>query len=139
MTGTGLVPTVAVYMFRPLFLSLTFFSLVGTIVLNAGDPRLRLLRDPRLVYLGSISYGIYLYHHFIFEICKSFQIYYGWRENLFSGALELGASIALAALSWKLVEQPILSLKDRFSYREAVSSDLGTGRTGENVHGAQVG
>ena len=52
MTWPGLVPAAAIYMFRPLFLSLTFFCARGHDRLVRRPPALRLLRDHRLVYLG---------------------------------------------------------------------------------------
>jgi peptidoglycan/LPS O-acetylase OafA/YrhL len=133
-----LVPAVAVYMFKPLFLNLAFFALVGTVILRAGEPRLHWLRDRRLVYLGSISYGIYLYHHFIFEICHYYQSFYGIHGNLLLDAAKVMASLGLAALSWRYVERPILALKDRFSYHEAVLPNLEFGRASDAVQGVRA-
>jgi len=109
--------------FKPLFLNLVFFALVGLTVLHAGDPRLFWLRDARLVYLGSISYGLYLYHHFIFEICKYYERAFGLSPGLFWDLVKLAASVSVAMLSWQLFERPILSLKDRFGYQRAAEAD----------------
>ena len=38
------------------------FILVSLVVCHSGHPALALLRKAPLVYLGTISYGIYLYH-----------------------------------------------------------------------------
>jgi peptidoglycan/LPS O-acetylase OafA/YrhL len=134
----GLVPAVAVYMFKPLFINLAFFALVGTVVLHAGEPLLHWLRDRRLVYLGSISYGIYLYHHFIFEICHYYQIFYGIHGNMLLDVVKVMASLGLAALSWRYVERPILALKDRFSYREVAPSNLEFGRAADAVQAVRA-
>jgi peptidoglycan/LPS O-acetylase OafA/YrhL len=134
--GPRFIPPITIYMFRPLFLNLAFFSLVGAVVLHAGHPRLRLLRDPRLVYLGSISYGIYLYHHFIFEICEYYRSYYGLRTNLLFDVAKLILSIGLAAISWRYLEQPIVSLKDRFGYGQPIASGLTVRGKVEDIRGA---
>jgi peptidoglycan/LPS O-acetylase OafA/YrhL len=107
---------------KPLLLNLLFFALVGAIVLRAGGRRLAWLRDRRLVYLGTISYGIYLYHHFIFEACKLYERHYAWPSSLAMDFMKLGASVAMAALSWKFIEQPVLSLRGRFGYQAAAQA-----------------
>jgi peptidoglycan/LPS O-acetylase OafA/YrhL len=111
------IPAVIVTGSKPLFLNLIFFALVGLAVLHAGHRRLAWLRDRRLVYFGTISYGIYLYHHLIFQIFTLYERYYGWDSGLPLDLVKLGSSIALAALSWRFIEEPILSLKSRFGLR----------------------
>jgi peptidoglycan/LPS O-acetylase OafA/YrhL len=123
-SGLAIVSAVIVTGLKPLAQNVLFFAIVGLVVLQAGSQPLAWLRDRRLVYLGTISYGIYLYHHFVFEICKLYERYYGWPRNLMCDFAKLGASIALAALSWKFIEQPVLLLKDRFGYEGAVSTPV---------------
>jgi peptidoglycan/LPS O-acetylase OafA/YrhL len=48
-------------------------------------------------------------------------------------------SIALAALSWRFVEQPILAFKDRFSYREPTRVVLEIGGAVDDIRGVQAG
>jgi peptidoglycan/LPS O-acetylase OafA/YrhL len=72
-----------------------------------------------IVYLGRISYGLYVFHLFAlaFVMQLSFAsvlgvpIGFGLRV-LISFLL----TVALAAISYKLLEQPFLRLKKRFSY-----------------------
>ncbi len=86
----------------------------------------RVLSTRPLVYVGKISYGIYLYHMAVHELI--------WRELMVSMnnwpstvkfPLRLGSyiavSIAVAAVSHRYFEQPFLSLKDRFRRRERQS------------------
>jgi peptidoglycan/LPS O-acetylase OafA/YrhL len=124
--------------FKPFFLNLIFFALVGLTVLHANGPRLRYLRDPRLVYLGSISYGLYLYHHFIFEICKYYENAFMLSPGLFGDLVKLLASILLAMLSWKFIERPILSLKDRFRYQRAAAPRFPGRPQVDDLRGAQA-
>ncbi|MHB1556972.1 MAG: acyltransferase family protein [Isosphaeraceae bacterium] len=107
--GTVLAPT------RILCVNIVFVAVVGLVVIHAGDPRLALLRDRRLVYLGTISYGLYLYHY----------ILYHWLEDWVAApvtseavrdALKVVASVLAAALSERWIERPIGSLKRFFPY-----------------------
>ena len=113
----GLAPPSTIDSLKMLGANLTLFATVGGIVLHAGRSELRWLRNPLLAYLGTISYGIYLYHHILFKLWDNFAVRYGWPENLVVDLFKLGASIVLAMLSWHLVERPILALKARFRYQ----------------------
>jgi peptidoglycan/LPS O-acetylase OafA/YrhL len=135
----AMVPGVIVAGFKPLLLNLIFFVMVGLVVLYSGHRRLAWLRDRRLVYLGTISYGIYLYHHFIFEIYKLYERYYGWGGSLLLDFVKLGASIMVAALSWRFIEQPFLSLKGRFGYQAAAPSRLELRGAVDDLQGAGAG
>lgn len=80
----------------------------------------RLLLFPPLIYLGRISYGIYLYHYFmpliLTPIFNYFQIPYqvpGLLNFVLSSLLTLG----IASLSWRFIEAPINNLKNHFQYR----------------------
>ena len=134
-----IVPELLVRIFRPLCQNLLFLAVVGAIVAYAGNPRLKWLRDRRLVYLGSISYGIYLYHHFIFEIFAYYSRFYGWPDSLTADLGKVALSLGAAALSWKFIEQPILALKDRFRYRDATSAAIKVGGAVEDIRGVQAG
>lgn len=63
-----------------------------------------LFENKIIIYVGKISYGLYLYHFPVFMLC-------------FAHKLPVIASFAitfcLAALSWHFVEKPILSLRNR--------------------------
>ena len=104
--------------------NLILFAMTAVVVLNAGKPWLVWLRDKRLVYLGTISYGLYLYHQFLFNIWDNYATYYGWRNTLATDLAKVGASVAIASLSWRFVERPILTLKDRFLYQSAAAPEL---------------
>lgn len=79
-------------------------------VLAAPDGRLgRLLTSRSLVWIGQLSYGLYLWHYPVYRIMGHF----GATETQ---CLTLGTAIAFASatLSWYLLEKPILKLKSRF-------------------------
>jgi peptidoglycan/LPS O-acetylase OafA/YrhL len=72
-----------------------------------------------LVSFGRISYGFYLYHNLIPDLTRNRHA-----EALFGGAVPMWAhaagivasfaiSLAMAGLSWRFIEAPILRLKTR--------------------------
>ncbi len=77
------------------------------------------LRDPSLCYLGTISYGIYLYHLPLFALISPTHFTNLCNDSMLLDALKLAATFALAVVSWQFIEKPILRLKDRFPYPRA--------------------
>jgi len=61
-----------------------------------------------MIWIGNISYALYLWHYAVFEFVKdSFQ----------SPALQIGSALTIsfliASASYYLIEKPFLKLKDR--------------------------
>ncbi len=106
---------------RVLSLNMVFFALVGLTIFYAGHPRLRVLRDRRLVYFGKISYGLYLYHHIVFSLVDEYAASHRLSNNFGCDLIKIGMSLAIAALSYRYVERPILKLKDLFPYSSTTS------------------
>ncbi|HEX8557808.1 MAG TPA: acyltransferase [Pyrinomonadaceae bacterium] len=71
------------------------------------------LRLPPLSWVGRISYGLYLWHYFVFVSVPHLE---GWRPGS-RLALNAVLSFAAAALSFYLVERPFLRLKGRFTVK----------------------
>jgi len=63
------------------------------------------LANPLVVYVGKISYGLYLIH---------FPVVVGLRQSVDSPLAALGLTLGLAVLSWHALERPFLQLKARF-------------------------
>lgn len=87
--------------------------LTGVVVLGAADGSWwgnRFVTNRTLRLMGKVSYGLYLWHAFIFRILG---------RHVTSGpqslrvALGLILAVAFTAASWVLVERPFLKLKDR--------------------------
>jgi peptidoglycan/LPS O-acetylase OafA/YrhL len=106
--------------------AILYAGIIGLVALHSGSRWLGLLRLRGLVYLGQISYGLYLYHYVIYWIIDgchhrpdSLRTAQPWQTQ----AYKLAATLAVAILSWHLIERPILSWKDRFRYRAEPQAD----------------
>src|SRR5262249_49240966 len=96
--------------------NLVYFCLIGLVLCFSGHPALRALRIRGLAYLGKISYGIYIYHPFVFLCVAGLSGRLGLGDAWWLEVLKLVISVALASVSWHYVEEPILALRDRFQY-----------------------
>ena len=70
-----------------------------------------LLSHKAAIWMGQISYGLYLWHLPIYHTLMDLNIHNVWIAKLTIG---IPVSIGVAALSFYTVERKILSLKDRF-------------------------
>lgn len=98
-------------------ISVAYFGLIGFVVCMSGSPWLAVLRNRILVSVGTISYGLYLYHWLLYEHLDT-VVKFGWRmgDPWWLDVIKLFTSFAVAIGSWHIIEQPILRLKDRFDY-----------------------
>ena len=87
----------------------------------------RFFRSRSMVFLGTYSYGLYVYHHFISYYLTTNRTdlelarWLGSHGEAVALQALLGAlaSLALAYLSYELFEKRFLRLKRRFTAREA--------------------
>jgi peptidoglycan/LPS O-acetylase OafA/YrhL len=66
----------------------------------------RLLQSPALVYLGQISYSIYLTHALVVQVWHTIAVRYSLGGDLLALSVSLAGSIALSAITFKFVEIP---------------------------------
>lgn len=94
-------------------------------VAAAGDNGIvgRFLCWRPVAYLGSISYGFYLFHNFaptiVNRLIRFGALPMGSDVGLIAPVLNFSITLALAALSWVILERPINRLKSRFPYVSA--------------------
>jgi peptidoglycan/LPS O-acetylase OafA/YrhL len=101
-----------------LFFSLTFAWLILNVSVNPKS--LIPLKAPVLTFLGKISYGIYMYHmlvaFFLLQLAKPFLVSLPFGvDSILIYALVTTGVVAVAALSKRFVEDPILALKARYA------------------------
>ncbi|HEY4930892.1 MAG TPA: acyltransferase [Terriglobales bacterium] len=75
-------------------------------------------RNQALIYLGRISYGLYVFH--VLGLLISDHAIHDQTASLFRYALRVGVAltftIAMAAVSYRWLETPFLGLKQRFTH-----------------------
>jgi peptidoglycan/LPS O-acetylase OafA/YrhL len=77
----------------------------------------RVLSWSPLVYLGRISYGIYVYHVFIIVLITPFLLANGL-DIVTRTAILLAVTLVVSALSWHYFEQPIIAWKNALGQPE---------------------
>jgi peptidoglycan/LPS O-acetylase OafA/YrhL len=104
--------------------------LIGRAAIGFGQPVRWLLANPVAVYLGQISYGLYLFHNLVFNAYHTPPTYLALRVwdkatrlvPILGNVPDLrllyfyGLTVLIATISWYVIEKPINRLKDRFAY-----------------------
>ena len=110
--------------------ALASYAAVAYITSRSGSTPLSPLRWRPVVYLGTIGYGFYLYHVPVIVLVTP------WLQRSAPGFWRLpawfvtfGLTFVFAAVSWHLLERPILRLKDRFGYQADRSGGRTSGET----------
>ena len=108
--GVHLVRNLIVYPAAALLCSAILVAVMGMEGRAGG-----LLRHPALIYLGRISFGLYVFHQV--GLAAADRLFPGfqhaawqWAQHFAAGLLVTGA---LAAASYRFLEQPFLKLKQR--------------------------
>ncbi len=129
ITGTAYVLALLVYQYLPdtmahvivgdLAVSGLLYCLVAAASRGFGGPVGQVLELRPFVYLGKISYGIYVYHPFPPALLALTFARLGARyeqSGLLNFALSTAITVAIAAASWRFFEKPLNGLKRHFSY-----------------------
>ena len=99
--------------------ALAFTALIVGLWRDSASPLTRFLRLPPLVYLGKISYGLYLYHLFVFQPYDALLRAAPWMARVNHELMLFLLTVALASASWYAVELPLNRLKDRLPFLRA--------------------
>ncbi len=102
----------SLYVIGLLGCSLASAVLIGNVL--TGRPRLliRVLEHPGLVFVGKVSYGLYLWHYLVFWIVRDYTGGWSMASRV---PLELAIAIAVTVVSYYLLELPIVRQKVRFT------------------------
>lgn len=133
------IPPVLIYFISPaafhgwwslLFYPCTALACLGILVGTYREQPAK--QSAALVYLGRISYGLFIFHLMAIRIVSAFQATWfphpqSWLAKLALCSGEMvaafGLALGLAALSYRYFESPFLALKTRF---ELPKADAGT-------------
>jgi peptidoglycan/LPS O-acetylase OafA/YrhL len=117
---------------RWIVFSLTALASVSFVYLALFSPQRWLqsvLTNRFMVYTGTISYGIYLLEKIPLDAARTFHLD---KHRFLVLPITIVVTFALAAMSWYLLEKPILKLKRFFEPRTvSVGQDLGLASHGE--------
>lgn len=112
-----------VQVFGYVALSVLSFAAIAAVVSNQAPSRFsRVLKSPLLRAMGKYSYAIYVFHHPIIGFIRRTMppLQYRWTRGsvlvseLFLFTVAAVLSFGLAWVSWKVIEEPFLSLKRYF-------------------------
>ena len=98
--------------------ALGFAAAVLLVVRARGAVQLAWLRFAPLRYLGKICFGLYLLHRPADTIVGAFAHRLGIADDVWwLIPAKMAGAVALATISWRMLERPFLRLKDRFASR----------------------
>lgn len=112
LPALGLPRTGAIaWIVTPMVIVLAAFALIAT---AAREPdRLPVLTSPVLTGLGTVSYGLYIYHYFVPQFVAAYIPALAAPDTPGDKVIRLlvwvTLSLALATISWHLVEKPLLN------------------------------
>ncbi len=105
----------------PLFAFTLGFSAVGVgvaalvlaVIMRPHSITDRVLSHPVLVYIGRISYGIYIFHYILINLVDQYNAREYGRQlttgiTVVEWGIVLGGAVAVAAIHYQLIELPIL-------------------------------
>lgn len=114
--------TVNSWFIEPVLWGLMFVWVINRASLGFTGVGAKILEFNPLAYTGKISYGIYVYHPFVYVLLPILfyrtDIDFFLLPRLLQFGLLVGTTIGMAAISWHFFESPINSLKNRFTYSE---------------------
>jgi peptidoglycan/LPS O-acetylase OafA/YrhL len=102
--------------FRLFGCGLIYTGLLGLVALASGHPLLAPLRHPRLLALGTISYGIYLLHPLAIVMTGRLLRLAGFEGPIWLlESLQIATSLAAATALYLAIERPIRVFRDRLA------------------------
>lgn len=103
-----------------------FFGVVGAAIRLTGTRAMWPLRLRPLRWLGTVSYAMYMFHFPILVYTPAVLSRLGVMSGPVIGLVEMALILGLPAISYRFIEGPILTLKDRAVYGARRASLLRT-------------
>ncbi len=122
----GLIVGILIHpIFTPYINHVKFPILFAVLIVNlAANPALsKVLEHKALNYLGSISYGLYMFHPIAVTIAIKMAIYNHSQSNYIIYPISIVLSILISAISLKYFENNFLKLKHKFSIIKSGSKE----------------
>lgn len=99
----------AVYIWFLPLLNVISAMLIAYLYCNGNTINTFIFSNRYFIWLGSISYGVYLWHWFIYRVVMGFDI-----SGIYVGLIGIPVTIAIASLSFYFLEKPVLKFKKNF-------------------------
>lgn len=112
-------PSVIAESLRFTALGMVFTWCVFRTAIGVAGRGQKIMENSILIYLGKISYGLYIYHNFVrFVLTPHIQALglNQYVEAVVRVSVMSAVTILLSALSWRLFESPLNRLKRRYPY-----------------------
>ena len=113
------------FLIKLTFMAFFYVWLIGGAAEGFGGVPGKILELKPPIFIGKISYGLYIYHYFMTPIFKEIMVHYHLPNSTSVLAvfalLKVTATFAIAIPSWFLIEQPINNFKEHFSYKKRVA------------------
>lgn len=102
--------------------SLCCFYFVGIAALGSYSGKTKLfLQNSKIIYVGKISYGLYIYHNFVPYINTSIAEKFNFKPLIYMNSniilsliLNIIITFLIASFSWRFIENPINKLKNKY-------------------------
>ncbi|MCA8989619.1 MAG: acyltransferase, partial [Planctomycetaceae bacterium] len=101
----------------PTLIAAAYLPLFCNVLTVEDSPLKTMLRSRWLAWLGTLSYGLYVYHQIIRVLV---QEYWGIRETILGTLVIGGSSLILSLISFQFVETYFLNLKTKFAPHEPI-------------------
>ncbi len=99
----------SVYQFE--IYALLFSMLIVNLACN--EKNIVSLQNPVLIYLGKISYGLYMYHPIVIFLVLKLMLRYNCFSSPLYYILSFGLTILAAGISYRYLENPFLKIRNR--------------------------
>jgi peptidoglycan/LPS O-acetylase OafA/YrhL len=94
--------------------AIAFCCLIFWAACGVGGPIGRFMESQPVLYVGKISYGLYVYHPFMAALALWMLLQFGLAWRLPVAVLSVVLTIGIASVSWHFFEKPINDLKRYF-------------------------